>query len=112
MDTNAGHAFSTRTGSFALSPLLFTPHTAVPVYASFVSTWCSPFLYHRFPRLLMPHPFNSRQISFSPLPRSELSNISRTIGAADGSTCSVGRSFTPSLTFTRLYPNGARHAKK
>ena len=38
LDTSAGHAPSTLTGSAASCPLLFLPQTAVPVYASFLST--------------------------------------------------------------------------
>ena len=60
------------------------------------------FFCQRLPRLVMPRPFNSLQISFSPLPRAELSKISLTMGAATGSTSNVGRSFTPSLTLMRL----------
>ena len=47
-------------------------------------------------------PVRSLQVSFSPLPRRELSNISLTMGAATGSTSRVGRSLTPSLTLMRL----------
>ena len=60
------------------------------------------FFCQRLPRLVMPRPFSFLQISFSPLPRRELSNISLTIGAATGSISRVGRSFTPSLTLMRL----------
>ena len=60
------------------------------------------FFCQRRPRLVMPRPFSSLQISASPLPRRELSKISFTIGAVDSSTSRVGRSFTPSLTLTRL----------
>ena len=56
------------------------------------------FFCQRLPRLVMPRPFRSLQISFSPLPRRELSTISLTMGAATGSTSRVGPSFTPSLT--------------
>ena len=60
------------------------------------------FFCQRRPRLVMPRPFSSLQISANPLPRRELSNISLTIGAATASTSRVGRSFTPSLTLTRV----------
>ena len=60
------------------------------------------FFCQRRPRLVMPRPFNSLQISASPFPRRELAKISLTIGAATRSISSVGRSFTPSLTLMRL----------
>ena len=60
------------------------------------------FFCQRRPLWVMPRPFSSLQISFRPLPRRELSNISLTMGAATGSTSRVGRSFTPSLTLIRL----------
>ena len=60
------------------------------------------FFCQRLPLLVMPRPFSSLQISASPFPRREPSNISVTIGAAIGSTSRVGRSFTPSLTLTRV----------
>ena len=60
------------------------------------------FFCQRLPRLVMPLLFSSLQISASPLPLRELSNISLTMGAATGSISRVGRSFTPSLTLIRL----------
>ena len=60
------------------------------------------FFCRRRPQLAMPRPFNSLQISFSPLPRLELLKISLTMGAATGSTSRAGRSLTPSLTLTRV----------
>ena len=59
-------------------------------------------MYQRLPLLVMPLSFSSLHISLRPLPRSDFSNISFTTEAVAGSTSSVGRSFTPSLTFTRL----------
>ena len=60
----------------------------------------------------MPRSFSSRHISLRPLPLSELSNNSLTTGAVAGSTSRVGRSFTPSLTLTRVYPKGALEPRK
>ena len=60
------------------------------------------FFCQRRPRLVMPRPLSSLQISLRPLPRLEFSNISFTMGAVSGSTSRVGRSFTPSLTLTRV----------
>ena len=59
-------------------------------------------MYQRLPLLVMPRSFRALHISFKPLPLSELSNTSFTTGAAAGSTSKVGRSFTPSLTLTRV----------
>ena len=97
LETMAGNAFSTRTGSapsFALAP-----QTRVPVYASLVRTLWMLVLPQTFPAgLAMPSPLRVRVMSSIPLPASDIAKMRSTMGDVAGFGSRVGRFLGPSWT--------------
>ena len=103
LETMAGNAFSTLTGS-ALS-LASTPHTRVPVYTSLRRMMWTPFLDQSLPvGLAMPSSLRVLVMSRMPVPDSAMSKMRSTTGAVAGSGSRVGRFLAPSCTMTLLKP--------
>ena len=99
LETMAGNAFSTRTGS-ALS-LASAPQTRAPVYASFLRMMWTPFLDQSLPvGLAMPSSLRVRVMSRIPLPASAMPKMRSTTAAVVGSGSRVGRFLAPSCTMS------------
>ena len=101
LETMAGKAFSTRTGSALSLPL--APQSNVPVYASLVRMPWTLVLPQSFSLgLAMPSLLRMRVISRVPLPASARLKMRRTMRDVSGLISRVGRFLGPSGTITRL----------
>ena len=99
LETMAGNAFSTLTGS--APSLASVPQTRVPVYTSFLRMMWTPFFVHCLPvGLAMPSSLRVRAMSRIPLPDSAMPKMRSTTGDVSGSGSRVGRFLAPSCTMS------------
>ena len=99
METMAGNAVSTRTGSALF--LASTPQTNVPVYTSFFRMMWTPFLDQSLPvGLAMPSSLKVRVMSRIPLPASAMPKMRSTTEEVAGSGSRVGLFLAPSCTMS------------
>ena len=101
LETIAGNASSTRTGS--APSLAFKPQTNVPVYVSLMRIAWRVVLPQRFPLgLAMPSSLSVRAMSSVDFPASDMSKMRLMTWDESGSGSSLGLFLGPSWTITRL----------